>query len=82
MSSSLIVSVWSPIALNKLSLLLPTPIPLGQCPLDNPEDIAIPETDVVIDLPAPKPQDRTEMNIDRNIATAKKASRSWDKDKV
>ena len=46
------------------------------------EDIAIPETDVVIDLPAPKPQDRTEMNIDRNIATAKKASRDWDKDKV
>ena len=46
------------------------------------DDIAIPETDVVIDLPAPKPQDRTEMNIDRNIATAKKASRDWDKDKV
>ena len=37
---------------------------------------------MVIDLPAPKPQDRTEMNIDRNIATAKKASRDWDKDKV
>ena len=46
------------------------------------EDIQIPETDIVIDLPAPKPLDRTEMNIDRNIQTAKKASREWDKDKV
>ena len=46
------------------------------------EDIQIPETDIVIDLPAPKPLDRTEMNIDRNIQTAKKASRDWDKDKV
>jgi len=45
------------------------------------EDIQIPETDIVIDLPAPKPLDRTEMNIDRNIQTAKKASREWDKDK-
>ena len=46
------------------------------------EEIEIPETDVVIDLPAPKPMDRTEMNIDRNIATAKKAARDWDKEKV
>jgi len=46
------------------------------------EEIEIPETDIVIDLPAPKPMDRTEMNIDRNIATAKKAARDWDKEKV
>ena len=43
MSSSLIVSVWSPIPLSILPLLLPTPMPLGQCPFVNPDDIAIPE---------------------------------------
>lgn len=46
------------------------------------DDIAIPETEVIIDAPEPKQMDRTEMNIDRNIATAKKATRDWDKDKV
>ena len=44
--------------------------------------IAIPETNVVVDLPAPKPMNMTEMNIDRNIAKAKKAERDWDKEKV
>ena len=46
------------------------------------DDIAIPETEVIIDAPEPKQMDRTEMNIDRNIATAKKGARDWDKDKV
>lgn len=46
------------------------------------ESIAIPETNVVVDLPAPKPMNMTEMNIDRNIAKAKKAERDWDKEKV
>jgi len=45
------------------------------------DDIAIPETEVIIDAPEPKQMDRTEMNIDRNIATAKKGARDWDKDK-
>ncbi|CAG5111827.1 Oidioi.mRNA.OKI2018_I69.chr2.g6099.t1.cds [Oikopleura dioica] len=45
------------------------------------ESIAIPETNVVVDLPAPKPMNMTEMNIDRNIAKAKKAERDWDKEK-
>ena len=46
------------------------------------ETIAIPETNVVVDLPAPKPMNMTEMNIDRNIAKAKKSERDWDKEKV
>ena len=46
------------------------------------DDIAIPETEVIIDAPEIKPMDRTEMNIDRNIATAKRSARDWDKDKV
>jgi len=45
------------------------------------ESIAIPETNVVVDLPAPKPMNMTEMNIDRNIAKAKKSERDWDKEK-
>ena len=46
------------------------------------EDIIIPDLEVIIDAPEPIPMNRTEMNIDRNIATAKKAQRDWDKEKV
>ena len=43
-SSSLMVSVWSPLALNKLSLLLPIPMPLDKRPLE-----------IAVVIPAPEP---------------------------